>query len=208
MGSRDISIVIPTVKGREDWLRKSIRTYTRETPDAEIIVITDYPSCGEAWIEGAAKSTREYVHFTADDIVPAENWWVDATRMLSRGIVPVCNVYSWQNRPEWSEAPMGEMGSYHNVMVPFLSRTMLNLKNWMLPIHYGSDMWATYMAARYYKVEECPTYKVWHWLAPEGRVPQREFRDKACLIRAMEDEGYLPPYFAWMKEKYGEVSSV
>ena len=159
-------------------------------------------------MHGAMSASREYVHFTADDIVPAENWWQAACVMLEEGIVPVCNVHSWQNKPEWAEAPMGKLGKYFNVMVPFLTREMLDTGNWLLPIHYGSDMWVTYYAAKHgYPVLDCLPYKVWHWAAPEGRVPQRELRDKTLLIKAMEEEGYLPPYFAWMKEKYGEVSA-
>ena len=104
---------------------------------------------------------------------------------------------------------MGELGHYHNVMVPFLTREMLDEGNWLLPIHYGSDMWVTYYAARYgYPIVDCPEYLVWHHLAPEGRVPHRQMEDMKFLIRSMEEAGYLPPYFETLKRKYGMVKPV
>lgn len=200
--SADISIVIPTIKGREDWIRKAVRTYTRETPGAEIIVVEGEPSCGEAWQKGYEQSTKEYVHFTADDIAPAPHWYSTAMSLLNQGIVPACNVKDGNNRPALCDSPLGLMGHHPNVLVPFLTREMLEKGGWLLPIHYGSDDWVTYRAAELgYPIQLCLQYIVWHHVAPEGRDYVRRKGDVEFLAQTMEEHGYLPPIYDRLRDR-------
>lgn len=197
MDSRLLSIVIPTITGREHWLHKCLESYARTSPDAEFIVIKDAPTCGHAWIEGWEKSTREYVQFTADDIEPAFYYWFDrAVEFISEGIVPACNVVNAAGDKMLCDSPLGDLGSWPNVLVPLLHRDWLKSGGWLLPIHYGSDDWVTYWAVTHgYDVRRCQDYKMQHNVASEGRNYLRRHGDIKMLADAMRESGYLPPVY-------------
>ena len=192
-----ISIVVPTVDGREEWLEKCLAGYSRTAPNAEIIVVRDQPTCAEAWEEGYGKSTRAYVHFTADDIVPANDWWQGPMEMLDKGIIPVADVFE-DGRRFLCKTPMGVF----KVMIPFLTRGMLELGDWFLPIHHGSDDWITYRAVTLgFRFALCPSYIIHHYVAPQGRIPERRSKDLKVLANAMRETGYIPRYYAWLAER-------
>lgn len=204
MNSHGLSIIIPTITGREEWLEKCIEGYRLTAPYAEFIVIKDEPSCGHAWLKGYGQSSGWYVHFTADDLTPANTQWVLAgISKLDAGIVPAANVIdgkAWTSRGESvklvCDSPLGDMGGWPNVLVPLLTREMLELGNWLMPIHYGSDDWVTYRAVKLgYKVEKSMEYRFAHHVAPQGRDYTRRPGDVALLAQAMEEAGYLPPVY-------------
>lgn len=192
-----ISIVVPTVPGREEWLEKCLAGYKKTAPKAEVIVVRGEPTCAQAWEKGFEQSTGKYVHFTADDIVPLGAWWQDAITFLDKGIIPVADVVEDDKRFR-CPTPMNVL----KVMIPFLTRGMLNLGEWFLPIHHGSDDWITYRAVRLgFRVQFCPSYVVRHYIAPEGRVPERRAGDLAILENAMAEAGFVPHYYRWSVER-------
>lgn len=198
--SREISVVVPTIPGRESWARKCVREYKRTAPQAEIIVIKDEPSCGHAWVKGFEESTRKYIHFTADDITPADGWWGESIDLLDRSILPAANVRDQNGAPAMCDSPLGDMGLYPNILVPFLTREMAEKGNWLLPIHYGSDDWFTYRAVSLgYPVERCRSYRMFHHVAPEGRDYTRRHADVKQLADAMKSAGYLPPVYEMLE---------
>lgn len=194
--SRDLSIVIPTITGRESWLQHCYREYRRLAPNSEIIVIKDAVSCGVAWQQGFAQSTRQLVHFTADDLTPFRGWWQEASVCLQEGNIPAANVLDKKGGKLVCDSPLGDMGGWPNILVPFLNRELLLDGEWLLPIHYGSDDWITYKAvSQGYKVVRCMDYKFTHHVAPEGRNYLRRYGDVANLAAAMKAAGYLPPVY-------------
>lgn len=198
--SNDISVVIPTITGREAWLAACIEEYERTAPGAEIIVVKDEPSCGIAWEKGYEQSTRPYVHFTADDLLPRDRWWVEATQFAHAGIVPAANVRDVYDRPAHCNSPLGDMGLHPNVLVPFLSREMLERGGWMTTVHYGSDDWITYRAVQLgYEVRRGITYCFTHCVAGEGRNYLRRYGDVKRLADDMLAAGYLPPVYAQLE---------
>jgi hypothetical protein len=193
-----ISIIVPTITGREEWLKKCLKGYKLTAPDAEVVVVKDAPSCAEGWEEGAEKATGDYLHFTADDIIPAYDWWQEPIKMLDAGIIPVANVYE-DGRRFVCPTPMGL-----KVMIPFLTRRMLDLGGWFLPIHNGSDDWVTYRAARLgFPTQFCPAYVIHHYIAPEGRErpAARRADDLTALEEAMAEDGYVPQYYRWLADR-------
>lgn len=78
-----VLIVIPTVTGREDHLARCVESYENMTVGgvAQICIFKDYATCGEVWNLGA-KEARElghdFVHMTADDLVPENPGWYEA----------------------------------------------------------------------------------------------------------------------------------
>ena len=196
MGSEDISIVIPTIAGREDWLRKCTRMYEALTPGAEIIVIKDAPSCGVAWRLGAEQATREYLHLTADDILPKTGWWQAAMSFIDIGLFPAAMVISPTGSPALCNSPLGDMGMWPNVLVPFMDQKMLAHGGWWQSFHYGTDDWVTYRAVQLgYDVRRCVDYLLVHHVAEAGRNYMRRGDDVEELAKAMRSAGYLPPVY-------------
>lgn len=192
-----ISVIVPTIAGREKWLEQCLKGYELTVPDAEIIVVKDLPSCAEAWQEGAKRATGDYLHFTADDTVPAYDWWHSPIDMLDRGVIPVANVME-DGKRFICPTPMGVL----KVMIPFLTRGMLDLDGWFLPVHHGSDDWVTYRAWRLgFPIEFCPRYIIHHYIAPEGRDGTRRRSDFKIVAKAMQDAGHLPPYYHWVANR-------
>lgn len=90
-----ISIVIPTVEGREEYLERCCFAYehTLEGHEAEFIIIKDKPTCGIAWQQGAEAASGDFLHFTADDLVPYPGWLGKMLEVVqTRGGVPVALV--------------------------------------------------------------------------------------------------------------------
>ena len=72
-----ISVIVPTVVGREDHYARCVAAYERTAGDRiEIITIRDRPTCGLAWNEGAAQAKG--------DAVPA---MPGLERLASRGLM-------------------------------------------------------------------------------------------------------------------------
>lgn len=197
-----ISVVIPTIDGREDWLAKCVRAYEAYTPNVEIIVVKNEPSCGHAWVEGFRRSSGKYVHFTADDITPREGWYIDAINACDLGYVPVADVRAPNLNQAWCMCPLGDMGHVRNVLVPFLSREQLvGYGGWLLPVHYGSDDWVSYRAVQLgLRLEPARSYQLIHHVADEGRNYRRRHGDVKALRDAMEAAGYVPPVYEQLEK--------
>jgi hypothetical protein len=86
-----LSIVMPTLPGREVELASSIDAYERLTPvEIEWIIERGHPNCGAAWNAGALKATGEILHMSADDGEPETNaWFPAAMHALDRGFIPL-----------------------------------------------------------------------------------------------------------------------
>lgn len=198
-----ISVVIPTISGREEWLANCKAAYERFSPKGtEIIVIKDEPSCGHAWQKGWEKSTGDYVHFTADDLEPmASSWWNWSSQLIDRGTIPAAVVYNTQGQVAVCDSPLGDMGHPPNVLVPFLHREWLEKGDWLLPIHYGSDDWVSYMATyRRIPIRRELSYSFRHHVADEGRNYLRRHGDVVKLVVAMREKGYVPPVYVQLEK--------
>ena len=86
-----LSIVMPTIQGREDELERTIAAYERLTPrEIEWIVERDHPTVASAWNAGAAKATGAVLHLGNDDLEPeSDEWFPAALAALAMGSVPV-----------------------------------------------------------------------------------------------------------------------
>lgn len=88
-----VLIVIPTVDGREDYLEACENAYQKTVSFSErsFYIAKNRPTCGEAWNAGA-KFARElgvdYVHMTADDMIPHPGWYECAVETVEAGYIP------------------------------------------------------------------------------------------------------------------------
>lgn len=125
-----ISVIVPTVTGREHWLAECKASYAAHTKDYELIVIENRPTCGEAWVEGASKAQGEFIHFSADDLQPHAGWQQAAEQVVGLGLLPAPRIVntdqtlqSCGGSDQWNnphENPTGLRVDFPRI--PFMSR--------------------------------------------------------------------------------------
>jgi hypothetical protein len=105
-----VSIVIPTIKGREDLFEQTLAAYKKSKPktvDFEFIKPMGYSTIGEAWGAGATKATGQFTHLTADDVSPHDGWLDAAINATNRGEWPCPRI----ENPDGSLHSCGTLGS-------------------------------------------------------------------------------------------------
>ncbi len=177
-----ISIVVPTVKGRESYLEECKASYAAHTEDYELIVVPDQPGCGKAWVLGADRAQGTHIHFSADDLQPHAGWWhaaqevtdvfgfLPAPRILNKdGTIQSCGgTDCWE-----VEKPTGEQTDFSRI--PFLSREQWDrIRPLVAPIlertHYFTDNAIGYAAAHLsIKTGIHRSFLFTHTLADPGR---------------------------------------
>src|SRR5438445_12859155 len=98
-----VSVVVPTVDGREEHLDRLVRTYAATAEgcyELDLVVKRNYPTCGHGWQAGLEDIRGEYVHFTCDDIEPHPGWALPAMECVDRGFLPRPHVYRPQGAPQ------------------------------------------------------------------------------------------------------------
>lgn len=107
-GTPFVGIVIPTVAGREESLRRCVASYNRTLEPAEIPyaihIERDRPTCGDAWNRAVwhfmterlpqTPSTRRpnIIHLTADDIEAHEGWFEAGYSRLRHHHLPAARI--------------------------------------------------------------------------------------------------------------------
>lgn len=83
-----ISIVCPTIDGREESLERCRTAYCETSEDAEFLIVRNAPTCNQAWNIGIPETRGSYIHLTADDIEPFPGWWEAGIEWVERGFLP------------------------------------------------------------------------------------------------------------------------
>ncbi len=147
-----VTVVIPTVDGREEHFERCWRAYTDCVVGAyelDLIIERNHPTCGHAWQAGLERiSTHsQYVHFTCDDIEPRPGWSDQAIEAVERGFLPAPQVYGPQGQPQ-SHPHWGRVGTdwepVYMTSLPFVSRAQLEKIVPLFTSHYSSDDWFSY----------------------------------------------------------------
>src|SRR4051812_13904481 len=145
-----ISVIVPTIAGREEYLNECKASYAAHTEDYELIVLADRPTCGLAWVQGAEMARGDYLHFSADDLQPHSGWAEAAIEVTSRGFLPAPRIVntdgslqSCGGEEAWErEQPTGARAGFSRI--PFLSRDQWDgIRPLVRPVlgdlHYFSD---------------------------------------------------------------------
>jgi hypothetical protein len=139
-----ISIVIPTIPGREEHYERCARAYSeRTTARYELITEYDHPTVGLAWQAGASRAKGDYVHLTCDDLEPLHGWDKAAMAVADHEAIPAPRVTdartgALQCRPQWGqETPEGTDTGI--TIVPFLSREQWEAVQPLFTGHYFTD---------------------------------------------------------------------
>lgn len=88
-----VTVVIPTVDGREDHLQTCLAGIANQPYDTEIIILRNRPTCGQAWMEGSILSCGDYLWFAADDVYPEAGFFAGMIEAVDAGYCPAAVVY-------------------------------------------------------------------------------------------------------------------
>ena len=138
-----ISVVIPTVQGREEHLERCVDAYEHRTnAQIETIIVRDEPTCGIAWQKGSELAGGYFLHFTADDLEPALGWDVRARRAAEDGIIPMPTIW---NGVSGTLEPLGP-NTTGCTRIPFCTMKQWEQIGPMIPLHYYTDNWFSHKA--------------------------------------------------------------
>lgn len=150
--TRVITVVVPTVAGREVDFARCVAAYRqRSVHELQIITLHDMPTCGQAWNAGAGQATGDYLHFSADDLEPHEGWDAAAVATAGAGMLPAPRIVRPDGRLDYCGVHRRELPDGMPVemsVIPFMSREQWERIGPVLPIHYFTDNWISFRGRR------------------------------------------------------------
>ena len=160
---RQISVVVPTVDGREAHFKRCFEAYKATTPGMDWIAFKNLDTCGLGWQAGAEIFTGDYLHFTADDLEPHPGWAEAAMAAADQGIIPMPTIYA----PDGSVEPLGP-ATVGCTRIPFCTREQWDKIGPMIPLHYYTDNWFSERARQAgLRLQEVPAFAfTHHWAQP------------------------------------------
>ena len=180
-----LTVVVPTISGREESLARAIASYEdtlRDGPSHEIVLIKDAPTWPSACNEGYKKSKGDILHFTADDLEALPGWWEPALAHLKEhNELPAPRVYDYRPDGKFANEEDGEDGAItHFTRIPIMTRAQYEaIGPWPI-IDYFADLWVS-EKARVLGIETRMVYGydfVHHW-SQIGRVDSKENLDNS-----------------------------
>lgn len=93
-----LSILIPTLPGREEMLRIVSCAHVAQHPDCEILTTTGY-SWGEGLNQLAKKAKGDYWLCACDDILPHQGWFYAARAVVDQGLTPATRYWDMDEEP-------------------------------------------------------------------------------------------------------------
>ena len=141
-----ISVVIPTITGREFTYHRCLRAYQKTSPpDTEYITVKDQPAWPHACNIGYDLSGGSIVHFTADDLEPLPGWWEEVTEALeAEDILPAPRVMNHTPDGPWDNYGDGPDGAEP----PFTRIPIMRSDQWERigrwpEVNYVADVWVS-----------------------------------------------------------------
>lgn len=194
----DITVVIPTVSGREDHLARALAAYEANTTATfEVLTFLDLPGVAYGWQRGAEKARGRYIQLANDDNEPRPGWDTAAMAFVDRGVQPAPRVFDaggqmWDGAvpeqdprrlPDGAEVPMSS--------VPFVARRWWKHITPLPPgMHYFTDNWIAGRLKRVgIRTELCHGYDIVHtWAQPHRGAgwtePERMQVDQQYVLMA------------------------
>lgn len=145
-----VSLIIPTIGGREQLLEQTIKSLaeTADGYETELIVVRNSPTVGEGWNQGVEASTGTHFWLGADDVTMLPGWLEAASDFAAEGGYPCPRIL----RPDGSIEACGTIGQSgciesevedgfpcNSSSFPFVSREVWEEVGPSLPIHYHAD---------------------------------------------------------------------
>lgn len=184
-----LSIVIPTVDGRERYLDSALEQFRRTTPeDTQYIIIRNRDTCGVAWNEGIREAEGEYILLSADDVEPAVHDWLNVgIRWVRRGYLPCARVLNSDGTLQScgdlvEEVETGTICDF--ARIPFGSAEQVQAIYPIITTHYATDYWFSHRGRKMgWETLVVREFCFYHHFAQEGRVDDRLNRDMKVFWR-------------------------
>lgn len=178
-----ITVVTPTVTGREQWLEKALRSIQRTTRSYEILTYLDLPTCGAGWNRGIEEAKGDLILLYADDLEAHGGWWQAGMLQHSYQVIPCPRILN-------GDGTLQSCGSYPTeaedgttsvvARVPFLTRALAEAMWPIFPNHYMGDHWITWRGEQLGWPTLVTREMVFtHHFAMEGRVDTLEMDVRA-----------------------------
>jgi GT2 family glycosyltransferase len=189
-----LSVVIPTISGREESVARCIAAYeeTLFRKSHELIVIKDESSWPRACNEGYKKAQADIIHFTADDLEPLSDWWREPIRWLRyKDELPAPKVMDHSVDGKFANKEDGNnLDLTHFTRIPIMRRDQYERIGPWPEITYYADMWLSEKARTLgIKTRMFYSYLFLHHWSQIGRVDSKVNLDEAgfALNRLREE---------------------
>ncbi len=139
-----LSVIIPTITGREESYGRCLLAYVQTLPEgSEIVTVRDKENWPTACNEGYRRAKGDVLHFTADDLEPLPGWWEQALPWLDEhDELPAPKVFNHSPDGEWDNAVDGSDGAIpHFTRIPLMTRDQYERIGPWPEIPYASDVW-------------------------------------------------------------------
>ena len=176
-----LSLVIPTISGREESLARAVASYERTLGgvEHEIIVVKDEPSWPRACNVGYGMAKGDVIHWTADDLEATDGWYDSIPAFLENDELPAPSVFDYRLDGKFSNAEDGLDGELTwFTRIPLCRRDQAERIGPWPEIVYYADVWFS-EKARSVGIETrlLHSYRFVHHWCPIGRVDsQRNLR--------------------------------
>lgn len=170
----ELSVIIPTITGREESLHRTLRAYADNTRTPyELIVVENQPNWPAACNAGAKFATGDVLHFGADDLCPCNSWYNAGVRaVLSDNELPAPPIvwnYEKGGNVGSDDGPPGALTRF--TRVPILTRAQYDAIGPWPEIIYFADVWIS-DRARYLGMQTRAVagYEFVHYWHQTGRL--------------------------------------
>jgi GT2 family glycosyltransferase len=194
-----LSILIPTLTGREHWLADLEASLDVTAPDAERIIVRDAPNWGVGINEAAEQAKGDYLLLASDDhTYPHPGWWQSAADFCDNGVLPAPLVYNTDGTIQSCGDYYGDRATRvtHDQLpedrtetpfprIPFLSRAQWDRYGPLLPIHFSDVFLGTKAKFDGTPTVVCKGFQLVHHFAQEGRL---EYGEQERIRVEMERE--------------------
>lgn len=170
-----LSIVIPTISGREESLARMVAAYRERTPgELEIITPKDYPCWPAGCNAGFAETTGDIIHYGADDLEPLAGWLEAALPVLAAGEIPAPQLWDFEKGDgepvnQRADGVPGTCTAFSRV--PTLTRAMAEAVGPWPIMDYYADNWVSDKARKLgHETRVTAGYSFVHHWHPVGRL--------------------------------------
>lgn len=151
----DVTVVVPTIPGREVTCRQTVDAY--KSQGAEVLIVRGSRTAGEGWAAGLRQAESDYILLGVDDMVPHPGAVEAGLDAAQRGIYPSPRLVLADGSLEscgtlglgachLDECPTGTLAYMSSL--PFATRVAWERIGEPLPIHYYVDDYLGYMARK------------------------------------------------------------
>lgn len=193
-----LTIVIPTIRGREHWLHQAVTSFERNTNVTyEVIVERGHAVCGTAWNAGIEEARGDYILLAADDLEPFPGWFEAGKSVVDGGMLPSALILNSDGSVQScgdSTERVADGTVVSIARIPFASRKQMAAIYPILPIHYATDNWFSHRGrlAGWQSVVYSG-FRFTHHFAMEGRIDDRVMEDMAVYAEAAGLAGMPKP---------------